>query len=257
MLKKVEEIIYLGSLKVFSFSYNYHNYNFLLNQNKKNSYIFTSSSESSIINLIVIIAIESLTSKYELTLIQSILICVLHAFVVCFGASYRYSSLLFNESKEVLADSSRNILIVYNRKIDNVINQEFVCLFRSNKEKNSKTIRVEMKYLSPKYASKIGQLFEFYSSNHMSLKESQPQQNASQEDSLISQNNENNYNYKKPELYNFVVNDYYNIGFILTNTIKKHGFKSIKSWVEFRIFPSIDFKTHIYSNINNNPKKTN
>jgi hypothetical protein len=205
------------------------------------------------INLIVIIAIESLTSKYELTLFQSILICVLHAFVLCFGASYRYSSLLFNESKEILTDSSKNILIVYDRQIKNVLNQEIVCIFRSHTEKDSKTIRVEMKYLSSKYMTKISQLFDYYSFNHMCLKESQ--QNAvKNQDSLKVDNNDYN---KSPELYNFIVNDYYNISFSLTNTIKKHGFKSIKSSVEFRIFPSIDFKTHIYSNIKNNSKKTN
>ncbi len=220
------------------------------------SYIFTSSSESSIINLIVIIAIESLTSKYELTLLESISICILHAFVICFGASYRYSSLLFNESKEILIETSKNVLIVYERKINNVMNQEVVCLFRSNKERQSKTIRIEMKYLSSKYRSKISQLFDHYSSNHMVLKEQTVQNTIQTQDSLIVDNSENNNN-KKPELYNFIVNDYYNISFSLTNTVKKHGFKSIKSSVEFKIFPSIDFKTHIYSNINSNSKKNN
>jgi hypothetical protein len=76
------------------------------------------------------------------------------------------------------------------------ISQEYVGLFTSYNESKSKSIRIEINYLSSKYSLKISDIISYYSANHMSFKQDKP------DESEI----------KMVLNYNFIINDIYNIG---------------------------------------------
>ena len=153
-------------------------------QNDIFNYIFTSSLHSSFLSLFTILAVEYIHTKYEYSLAESILYCVGVCFVVCFGSSMRYSLILSKEWLEFLDEAlndkkksnnlsskTKNTLIVYN-KIKNPTEEpinDFVCLWVSKYDSESKRTSIELKFLSSNYADNFTEIIEYYISKHMSI----------------------------------------------------------------------------------------
>lgn len=229
-------------------------------QNDLFSYIFGSSSQSSLLNLIVIIAIEYLNSNYFQNILLSTLCCVSLAFFICFGASFSYSSILSKEWSEALDElnsntdksnsslKSKKILFIYKRELNGATIKDYACLWWSKYDAHSKTIKVELKFLSSLYLNNIEDLLDHFVSNHMSLHETVEEQ--TQASLLVNDN-------KKIEKYCVSVPDYYDLGHVLSNRLKKMKFKSKDSWVEFRLFPLIDFKINVFDSTEFKKEKSN
>ena len=237
------------------------------------SYIFTCSSKSSLLNLATIIGVEYVHSNYEYNIVHSILYCVSITFVICFGSSLRYSSILSNEWVAFLQGASpssssikkirKEILITYEKDISKA-NTEFVCLWTSNYNEETKMENIELKFLSSKYSSHLKDLVEYYVENHLILKEKSETSNLAAETMADSQVQSSQILDRTSEFeakhYTLLLPDYYDDGMVLTNMAKKIGFKNTDSWKEFNIFPLIDIKIHSYTNYFidlKNKKKTN
>lgn len=203
-------------------------------------YIFNSSSNSALLNLITMISIEILHNKYQFTIIASIFYCVSVAFVVLFAAGYRYSSIVSKEYLN-LSNSQKStglfdLICVY--YTDSSDRKELVCIWTSLLDHKTSKKTIELKFLSAKYASHLSNLTEFFASNQMKLK------NAIQPAVGVETQMEE----QVVEYYTVLIPDYYDIGLILSNTVKKLGFTQISSWTEFILFPGINFKINTFSN---------
>jgi hypothetical protein len=141
-------------------------------------YVFSSAMQSTIMSLGTIISIEYLNSNYEYTLIHALALCVSISFLICFASSMRYASVIGKEwtkkSTDAAGDKNEETqaLIVYNKsKKQNadVSEKDYVCLWISKLDSETKRHNVELKFLSSKYADNFLQIVEFYISKNMSL----------------------------------------------------------------------------------------
>ena len=113
------------------------------------SYIFTCASKSALLNLVTIIGVEYVHSNYEYNIVYSIFYCVSITFVICFGASLRYSSILSREWLGIFENATTTkksslILITYERADD--VQVEFVCMWTCGRDGKSKIENVELKF---------------------------------------------------------------------------------------------------------------
>lgn len=93
-----------------------------IKKNKENaqidlfSCIFGSSSQSSLLNLFIFVAIEYLNDKYFENLLVSCLFCISIAFILCFGSSFRYSQIITQEWSDWLEELDSAKLALANSK---------------------------------------------------------------------------------------------------------------------------------------------
>ncbi|RNA02920.1 hypothetical protein BpHYR1_020801 [Brachionus plicatilis] len=212
-------------------------------QNDLFSYIFGSASQSAILNLIIIISIEYLNSKYFENIILSLVSCVGVAFVLCFGASFKYSSILSDEWSDLLqklesediqnaSHKSKKILIVYNREIGEEKKKEVVGLWWCQYDSHTKSIKVQLKFLSASYSDFLTEIVNHFVTEYVDG----PTNEEAEESSLLT-NNDHVQGFKN-EKFEFLVPDYYDHGLVFSNALRKLGFKKQESWKEFKLFPS-------------------
>ncbi|CAF0706264.1 unnamed protein product [Brachionus calyciflorus] len=225
-------------------------------QNDLFTYIFSSSSQSTVINLIAIIAIEYLNTNYFENIILSILTCVGVAFILCFGASFKYSSILTTEWSDIIqkissseiqkaSHKSKKILFVYNRELDGRKFKDNVCLWWCNYDSHNKTVRVELKFLSAAYSNFVAEII----SNFILVHILGQQNEGDNESSLLTSNNQTpSTSSNKNDKFDILVPDYYDQSFVVTNALRKLGFKKQDSWKEFKLFPMVDFKISSFTN---------
>ena len=204
------------------------------------SYIFNAGSNSSLINLVTIIGIEYIHNKYELSTPISILYCVSIAFVVIFGSSLRYSSVISKESLEFFETKNDLVDLINIYYTDSLENKELVCIWKSILDPKTTKRRLEIKFLSIKYATNLSDIIEYFSKNHMKL--------SSSETSIEGDTQEVEY-------YSVVIPDYYDIGLVFSNKIKSLGFKKLSSWTEFIMFPTLHLKLSTYANLSKQEEK--
>ena len=226
------------------------------------SYIFTCSSKSSLLNLFTIIAVEYLHSTYEYNVVYAIFCCVCVTFVICFGASFRYASILSDEWLEFLENEktaakkqhqsgkSKNILLVYEKEEDTIPHaKEFVCLWTCKYDSESRISTVELKFLSAKFSKNLKDLIEFYAEKHLVLEQPAtvpPTTTTTTEN--VSLLEEEHAIVVKAQNYKLILPEYYDEDLALTKCAKSKGFKNDATWKEFNIFPLIDVKISTYSN---------
>lgn len=231
-------------------------------QNDLFSYIFGSASQSTILNLIIIIAIEYLNSKYFENIIFSLISCVGVAFVLCFGASFKYSSILSEEWSNLLQKietdeiqkasyKSKKILYIYNREIGSEKRKEIIGLWWCQYDSHTKSIKVQLKFLSASYSEFLNEIV-----NHFVTSNVNGSVNEELDSTLLTSNNQVQEE-PKNEKYEFLVPDYYDNGLKFTNALRKLGFKKQDSWKEFKLFPSVDFKISLFNNSDFKKNKTN
>lgn len=231
-------------------------------QNDLFSYIFGSASQSAILNLIIIIAIEYLNSKYFENIILSLISCVGVAFVLCFGASFKYSSILSDEWSNLLqkietdeiqkaSHKSKKILFVYNREMGKETKKEIIGLWWCHYDSHTKSIRVQLKFFSAAYSEFLTDIVNHFVANFINNST-----NEDNESSLLTRNNQNQEETKN-EKFEFLVPDYYDHGLVFSNALRKLGFKKQDSWKEFKLFPSVDFKISLFNNYDGKKIKTN
>ena len=236
------------------------------------SYIFMCSSKSALLNLVTIIGVEYVHSNYEYNIVYSIFYCVSITFVICFGASLRYSSILSQEwldflntatsAKKITSSPKSEIILMTYEKEDSEL--EFVCMWVCDHDSKKKCENVELKFLSSTFAKNLKDLIEFYATNHLVLKEKAIDKAPSEEKSSLLDEQEPILIEKdeqiEPKKYNLFLPDYYDDELVLSKFVKSIGFKGKESWKEFNIFPLIDVKVNAYTNVadlKNDKKKTN
>lgn len=234
------------------------------------SYIFACASKSALLNLLTIIGVEYVHSNYNYNIVYSILYCVSITFVICFGASLRYSSILSGEWLEFLnakkqsSPKSENIIITYEREDAQV---EFVCIWTCIHDSKRKCENLELKFLSSAFSKNLKELIEFFAENHLTLKEKQIDAttvNTTNEETSSLLTEQKTIEIKReeefePKKYNLFLPDYYDDELVFSKFVKSLGFKPKESWKEFNIFPLIDIKVNTYTNVPDlkNSKKTN
>lgn len=209
------------------------------------SYIFGSASQSSVINLFVIIAIEQLCSSYGFSIYKSMLYCVGVAFFILFGSSWSYMSLLYEDWNKYVEKLDAGD--VTNRKHAVLYGQDLVCLVDSNLNMQNKEISIEFKYLSAKYVNHVSDLVDYYVKNHVNLpKEENTDMDAAQPQVMAFGFIEN---------YSFIVPDYFDQNFSMSSTLRKYKFRRTEGWTEYNMFVWVGMEKSIYKNRSDKKKK--
>jgi hypothetical protein len=197
------------------------------------THIFTTSSKSSLLNLLTIIGVEHLHSSHGHNIVAAILYCVSVTFVICFAASLRYSSLLSREWSESLLHPSSSHLIVYGD------HDEPICLWTLSQSRGGDQVEtIDLKFLSSKYSPRIVSLFEAYVKSAGLIVETRSGHQDQSSQSKVTM-----------KTCDFIVSDYYDDDLVYSGLlVKSHGFKLKEEWKEFGIFPFIDLKTRVYTN---------
>lgn len=213
------------------------------------SFIFNSSTNSSLLNLIIMISIELIHSKYGIDIPTSILYCISVAFVVMFGSSYRYSTVTSQECLEFfqnkkLSHIAKFVPVYYNRGEE--LNKELVCVWTCLNESKDDSYKIELKFMSSVYSAFQKDIFDFYAINHLKLVKPDKKPTNEADENQIIQEEEEDF---KIENYTLAIPDYYDTGLIFSNAVKKLGFKLVTSWTEFIFLPGISFKLSTFTNI--------
>jgi hypothetical protein len=224
------------------------------------SYIFTCASKSALLNLLTIIGVEHVHSNYGYNIVYSIVYCVSITFVICFGASLRYSSILSREWLDILKNATTTkksslILITYEREEDGA-QGEFVCMWTCSHDGKSKSENVDLKFLSSVYSRNLKELIEFFAEKHLALKDIVSESSSStssilsdkEEVVVVKKAGEEVEEKIKSKKYNLFLPDYYDDELVFSKHVKSMGFKSKECWKEFNIFPLIDIKVNAYTN---------
>ena len=106
-------------------------------------------------------------------------------------------------------------------------NLDYACLWSSHYMPSTRITTIELKFLSSTYSNRLQDVIQYYFLKYVNL------------------NDEH-----EAEYYDVIVPDFYNVGYIFSNIAKKFKLKSIDSWTEFILFPSINFNVNIFSNKN-------
>jgi len=215
------------------------------------SQIFSSSSQSSIISLVTIISVEYIHKNYEFTQIEAIFYCISVAFIVCFGASLRYTHILNKEWLEFLntvenqkTTKNTNILFVYDRLIANSSKRtEFVCLWTIGKVDNNLK-DVNLRFLASNHAANIQHLVNHFTKTFLVHQEQAANEELFNGSDMLSPTLKTSKN----EKYDLLIPDYYAVGLVFSNTIRSFQFKVKESWKESYAFPLVYFKVNKYSN---------
>jgi hypothetical protein len=194
------------------------------------NFVFSSALQSSFLSLVVIIAIEYFSTKYELGLVLSIFYCVGLAFVLCFISTFRYMALIANKSNSNGNESKKlkKYVIMY----DNVA---FVCLVRATVDLALPELSVEFENMSAKYANQIGKVVEFYAKN-----------NCKETDTFVEDENSNKM--VVMDRFKFIFPDYYDLNNEFTSAMRTLGYKKDESWAEFRILPLCNLNVNVFTN---------
>lgn len=229
------------------------------------SHIFSSSSQSSIISLVTIISVEYIHKNYEFTQIEAIFYCISVAFVICFGASLRYTHILNKEWLELLNSLEKkdqkngthkmtHILCVYDRLIttpssDISKRTEFVCLWTIGKvDQNLKD--VNLRFLSSNHAINLKELVNHFVKTFL-IHQEQQNEESQNNSGILPQTLKTTRN----DNYDLLIPDYYDVGLVFSNTIRSFQFKVKETWKEFYVFPLVNFKVNKYSNSLDLPSK--
>jgi hypothetical protein len=225
------------------------------------NFIFSSASQSSLLNLVVIILIEYLANKFEINFFLSMLYCLSFAFVLCFVSSLNYASILSDEwlnennkqqpqfSDEKQAEEEENDFMknmsfltrdgrVLKKEII-MYKGEIISLLELKFDLSKQEICIEFRFIAAKYANRVGNLVKHVIANDVHKDESETSSG------LIDSSSFKNS-------FSFVVPDYYNINNEFTKALKRSGFSQTEKWTEFRLIPLIDFKKSLFTN---NPNK--
>jgi hypothetical protein len=203
------------------------------------NFIFGAASQSSLLNLVVIISIEYFNTKFKLGLALSIFYVVGLAFLLCFISSFRYMSLVAKKSSTNECGSrtnSRKYLIMYD-------GLDFVCFIRTTVDLNLPELSVELENFSAKYSNKIGEIVEFYAKNYCN------------EAGTLVQDEEHD-RMVVVDRFKFTFPDYYDPNYELTNMLRKLGYKKERSWVEFRVLPLCNLNSNVFTNSQSLNKKS-
>ena len=203
------------------------------------NYIFNSSTNSSLLNFLTIIGIEFLSNTYKINIFRAILYCVSMTFVICFGSSYRYASLISNEWKQDTKmfdreENCKKIIFFYDRhgransEIDSRFddNKEFVCMWLIRFDPVSKISTVYLKYLSWNHSSNLSDIIHLFIEVYTNK--------------MADQERDSTWQMRAP--------DYYDQGLVFTSTTKQRQLKSVDSHIEFTLFPGVHFRVNIFEN---------
>lgn len=206
-------------------------------------FIFNAATHSFFLSFATMIGIEYVQSTYQYGVIVSILYCASLPFIVCFGSSYRYSSIVCEDWLEMFepkqnrshtfSKKSGQTLVFYNKskqqvtgeEVSTEIAREFVCLWSSLYDVKTKVTTIELKFMSSAFADNLNEIVYYYLCRHVDM----------------SSDTTNEY-------FDFVIADFYNTGSAFSNQVKKSKLQKLESWTEFILMPMINFSVSIYSN---------
>lgn len=195
-------------------------------------YVFSAATNSSLFSFLTIIAIEYMQEKYNYSVLTSIIYCASIPFFICFGSSYRYSSVVCgewlemfkpNEEVNVPNKRSKQILMWYNKSENE--EKDSICLWSTLYDTQTRITTVELKFASAAYTNNLGEIIDIFFLKYVDL------------------NSENSN-----EFYDIIVPDYYNVGQLFAARMKRLKLPNIESWTEFILFPMINFSVNIFSN---------
>ena len=203
------------------------------------NYIFNAATNSSLLNFLTIIGIEFLCNTYKINIVQAILYCVSITFVICFGSSYRYASVISTEWQQdnKMFDREENckkIIFFYDRhgRVNSQIdtrfddNKEFVCMWLIRFDSASNISTVYLKYLAWNHSSNLSDIINLFIEIYTKK--------------MADQESDSTWQICAP--------DYYDQGLLFTNSAKQRNLKSVNSHTEFNLFPGVHFRVNIFEN---------
>jgi hypothetical protein len=194
------------------------------------SFIFSAASQSTFLNLAVILAIEHVSTKLNFGLGLAMLYCLGLAFVLCFISSFKYMSLLLLDEPETEknCDKVKKHVIMY----DTV---DFVCVVETKRVVGTPLpeLSVEFKNVSAKYASHVGRVAEYYAKEWCKEGETYAEEGKTL---LVV------------DRFRFVFPDYYDLNYQLSNALRASGYSKLESWTEFRILPLCELGVNVFAN---------
>lgn len=136
------------------------------------------------------------------------------------------------ETKRKFSQKSSQVLVYYNKSkaagdAESETDIEYACIWSSQYTPSTRITTVELKFLSSAYVDNLQDIIQHYFDKYVNLND---------EGGSVS------------EYYDLIVPDFYNVGNIFSSIAKKSKLKSVESWTEFILFPSINFNVNIFSN---------